>query len=331
MASRRSKFPNLANEYSIPVRRVPDKKETYEESLTQLGVPMQLEAGLLITDEDNIKIYGNDEQESIIALSEDMKKNGFKGAILAYPIIDEYGDKKYQIESGHRRFKAAKLAGITTIPVIITDKPQTDSERKIRLISMNLHSRESLKPTVMAKVIETLFEANKSELERNGLESNYNAVKTVVAAQVELSTKSVEKYRQISKMTQRLQNLADEGIAWSALINASSLPEDKQQYIAYKIEEELERVGRDNITRVWVVKLIDNIKKSEPDEEEEQVPKIKVKRRNGSKILTRCVNDMTDIINGNAVFKDTQKQEALDNLQKIKELVDKKIAELSKD
>lgn len=334
MASRRPKFQNLAEEYSVPIRKRPQQQQIQnDDRLVNIGTPMQIQCDLLISDDENSEIYGPDSEESINALAEDIKSNGFKGAIMAYQIIDDDGCQRYMIESGHRRVKAAKIAGVSTIPVIITEKPATEAERRIRLISMNLHSRGQLKPTVTLKVIETLMDANKEEFERKDIPYNFESIIQVVGQQMELSPKSISKYRQFGKLIPELKALADEGISWSAIVQAASLPEDKQMYVFDKISQEYQRVGQENITRTWIVKLIGNIKKADNKDEEEDVqsPKIKVKRRNGSKILTRCINDITDVINGNAVFKEDKKQETLDNLQKIKELVDKKIAELSEE
>ncbi len=47
-----------------------------------------------------------------------------------------------------------------------------------------------------------------------------------------------------------------------------------------------------------------------------------VKRRDGQKIIGRWNHDIEDIMNGNVVFKD--KKEAIENLQKIQECIEKK-------
>lgn len=311
----RNKFSIPKEEYVVPVRTpreiIPEKS----------GNIKTISCDNLIMDNENSKIYGEESAETVKELAHDMEQNGFKGAILAYP---ENG--KYKIESGHRRFMAAKLAGISEIPVIITETPQTESERRIRLISMNLHSRDNLKPTVMAKVIQTLMEADKQEQERKGLPTDIATLMDIVASQVELSTKSIEKYRQIPKLIPELQNFADNGISWSALIQGVTLPPEQQKSVALSIKTEIERVGTENVSRQWISSLITRMKQ----EIIGQPAKVKtvVKRRDGAKIVEKCVRDFEDIANGNAIFKNTDKKNLLENLLKIRECVDKKIQEL---
>lgn len=279
----------------------------------------------LIMDDDNSIIYGDETPDSVHLLAEDIKNNGFKGAIMAYP-VNINGKKMYKIESGHRRYLAAIEAGLEEIPVIITAKPKTDAERRIRLISMNLHSRESLKPTTMARVIETLLESNKEEQERQNLPTDLATLTEIVANQVELSTTSVYKYRQIPKLIPELRVLADNGISWSALVQCSSLPEFKQTNISEMIVKEISRVGAENVSRQWILLLINKLKQDESGELVK--PKTVVKRRDGTKIIAKCAKDFTDIANGNALFKEEDKQKNIDNLKKIRDCIDIKIKEL---
>lgn len=311
----RSKFSIPKEEYVVSPR---PQKETQPEVT---GNIKNISCDNLIMDNENSKIYGEESEESVKELANDMKQNGFKGAILAYP---ENG--KYKIESGHRRFMAAKLAGIHEIPVIVTEAPQTESQRRIRLISMNLHSRDNLKPTVMANVIQTLMEADKQEQERKGLQTDIATLMEIVSSQVELSVKSIEKYRQIPKLIPELQNLADNGISWSALVQGVTLPPEKQKTVALSINTEIERVGAENVSRQWISSLIARMKQEMIGQPEKV--KTVVKRRDGSKIVAKCAKDFEDIANGNAIFKETDKKNLLENLLKIRECVDKKIKEL---
>lgn len=321
---RGSKFNVPLDEYVVKsnFKNNQTRSEEYDSSKNIIDIACDK----LIMDTENVQIYGEETDESIRELSADINKNGFKGAIMAYPItIDNV--QKYQIESGHRRFMAAKLAGLSKIPVILTEAPKTDSQRRIRLISMNLHSRETLKPTVMANVISTLMAANREEQERSNQPTDIATLMSIVSSQVELSTKSIEKYRQIPKLIPALQTLADNGISWSALVQSVTLPPEKQESIAASIQREIERVGIENVSRQWIVSLITRVKQEMigPTAKAKTV----VKRRDGAKIIAKCVKDFDDIMNGNAVFKEVNKTETLENLKKIRECIDKKIEELN--
>ena len=290
------------DEYAIsPKRKFRDLSEEFIEENKDFIV--KIPANELIYDKDNEKYYGEITDESIQDMALDMSTDGFKGVIMAYPVMVD-GQRKYQIESGHRRYTAAKCAGITEIPTIITEPPKTDSERVIRLIKMNLHGRPDLSPTKKAKIIEALM-----------------------SAQMELSTKSIDKYKALLKLVPKLQALADSGIAFSALIQAVTLPEDKQEMLAFSINSEISESGIDNISRQWVINKIEILRREFYDEPKQ--PKKIAKRRDGSKIITKCLKDFDDLVNGNAVFKENEKHIAVENLKKLRENIDKKIDELS--
>lgn len=317
--ARLSKFGIPEDEYELtPRRKFPQIDVESREEIIKLPIDK------LVLDSDNSTIYGDETDESIDKLAYDIMKNGFKGAILAYPVTVE-GEPKYRIESGHRRYLAAKYADLTEIPVIVTKTPVTDSERRIRLISMNLHSRGTLKPTIMAKVIETLMDSNKAEQERKGNKTDLTTLTEIVSSQVELSTQSIDKYRQFSRLSPKLQQLADDGISWSALTQAISLPEEKQETLALSIKTEIEHSGIDSISRQWVLSMIARIKYelyNEPGK-----TKTVLKRRDGAKIISKCLKDFEDIVNGKVIFKESNKKETIENLKKLRETIDKQISE----
>lgn len=320
MASRKPKFNIPKDEYAVALT---EKRTSLEAPISNNKV-VEMDLEDLIMDEENTLIYGDETEDSVRLLADDMKEKGFKGVILAYPV----NQNKYQIESGHRRYLAARLAGLTTVKVLITEAPVTDSERRIRLISMNLHSRGPLKPTVMATVILTLLDANKEEQARKSLNTDMATLMDIVASQMELSVKSLEKYRQFDKLNDELKKLADEGISWSALTQASSLSEEKQKSIASSIWNEIERVSVDNVSGQWVSSLIASVK------QETSCPPVKpktvVKRRDGGKIIAKCTREFEDIVNGNVIFKTKDRAETLENLRKMKECIEQKIEEFSK-
>ena len=105
----------------------------------------------LVPDELNKEAWLEDD---IKPLAECIKKNGFFGTIVAY----EIGEGKYRIESGHRRFEAAKAAGMDYVDVQVSNPPKDDIERRKRLTQWNLHSRKVENPVNMAKAAQFLYE-----------------------------------------------------------------------------------------------------------------------------------------------------------------------------
>lgn len=318
--ARKSKFMIPEEEYVI------DRAPVSENTLTGISLArgtsslINIACDKLLLDNENSFIYGNETEDTLKDLSEDIKTNGFKGAIMAYPV-----NGRYQIESGHRRFLAAMQAGLTEIPVIITKAPKTDAERRIRLISMNLHVRDNMKPTITATVIETLLQANKEDRENNNMSTDMMTLMDVVSGQMELSVKSIEKYRQFSKLDKELKELADEGISWSALTQGATLSTEKQKSIAASVWNEIGRVGVDNVSREWILSLIKRLKR---EDEPVEKPKTVVKRRDGGKIIAKAAKEFEDIMNGNVIFKKSDREETLKNLNKIKECIEKQISEL---
>lgn len=314
---RNGKFEVPEDEYAIETRPLRYPNLTSDIAL--------ISEEQLIFDEENSDIYGAESSETVKELANEMKRNGFQGTIMAYPITT--GMKpQYKVESGHRRLMAARAAGIKSIPVSITKPPVTDAERRLRLIAMNLHSRGPLLPSVTARIINTLMESNKAEQERKNLPTDKATLIGLVASQMELSEKSITKYRQFYKIVPELKDIADSGVSWSALVSCSSLPEDIQRNIAATITAEIKRVGAENVSRPWILALIDKIKSGE---EPKVKAKVVVKRRDGAKIISKYVKEFDDIINGTAVVKEADKKDAIENLLKIRENINKALERLS--
>ena len=90
----------------------------------------------------------NEDQLTELALS--IKEVG----LLQPPVVRSLGDGKYQLIMGERRFRAAKLAGLKTIPVIIR---QTSDDQLLReAIVENIH-RSQLNPLEEAAAYQQLL------------------------------------------------------------------------------------------------------------------------------------------------------------------------------
>lgn len=85
-------------------------------------------------------------EESLKDLAEDIKVNGVINAIVVREHPSITGE--WQIVSGHRRFRAAKMAGLTSVPVRISRNKDYRAEQ----IAENLH-REDLTLIEMGSII----------------------------------------------------------------------------------------------------------------------------------------------------------------------------------
>ena len=93
----------------------------------------------------------NFDKAALEELAKSIEENGLLQPIL----VREYGNGRYQIIAGERRFRASKIAGLSEIPAIILDK----DDRKVAEISLieNIQ-REDLNPIEEAMAFKSLAE-----------------------------------------------------------------------------------------------------------------------------------------------------------------------------
>ena len=95
----------------------------------------------------------NFDDEKLLQLSDSIKQHG-----IIQPIVVKRDNETYKIIAGERRWRAARLAGLTTIPVIIKDLSSSEC-MEIALIE-NLQ-REDLNPIEEAEAYEKLIKEYK--------------------------------------------------------------------------------------------------------------------------------------------------------------------------
>lgn len=310
----------------------------------------------LLDDEINAQYYGHDLK--VENLTETIKERGFQGIIRAYP-LDGKDKGKYRIQGGHRRRLAGRLAGMTKFPVYVIDPPTSTWQRKLDLMGDNLHNREELSPLRKAFIAQELYEAHKEELEykkENGLlkPTDSTSLNDIVANDLEISKKMVEKYRRLLKLVPKLQSMADSGeYSWTAISEASTLTTAEQLYIA----EQIENAGANVADQKWIVSLVkqvktdgmiknasDTVKASEivshdpMDEfagllETQPEEKKKTRTRDGIKKLTDGIKSMREVMDGvmegtRYRIKDEDTDKTISLLQDISEKINQMISEL---
>lgn len=98
-------------------------------------------------------------QEELNSLAESIRQNG----ILQPVIVRPTGDHKYEIIAGERRFRAAQLAGLSAVPVMI--RQATDQQMLELALVENIH-RSDLNPVERAKAYQNYintFNLNQTE------------------------------------------------------------------------------------------------------------------------------------------------------------------------
>ena len=93
----------------------------------------------------------NFDKLSLEELAESIKENGLLQPIL----VREYGEGRYQIIAGERRFRASKLAELSEIPAIIMNK---DDRKAAEIALIENIQREDLNPVEEAIAFRSLAE-----------------------------------------------------------------------------------------------------------------------------------------------------------------------------
>ena len=96
-----------------------------------------LKISLVDPKSDQPRKYFN--KDALEQLADSIVENGLLQPIL----VREYGDGRYQIIAGERRFRASKIAGLTEIPAIVLEK---DDKKAAQIALIENIQREDLNP-----------------------------------------------------------------------------------------------------------------------------------------------------------------------------------------
>jgi ParB family transcriptional regulator, chromosome partitioning protein len=127
----------------------------------ELGTTLNSVVGIKISD-----IFPNPHQprlkfdeEKLKELSESIRAHG-----VIQPIVVSKNEKSYELIAGERRFQAAKIAGLATIPAIIREVTE---QEKLELAIIENIQRQDLNPIEEAKSFQKLsmeFDLNQEEI-----------------------------------------------------------------------------------------------------------------------------------------------------------------------
>ena len=150
------------------------------------------------------------DDEAMEKLVESIKENGILVPAMARP-LKEGG---YEIISGHRRKHAAKLAGFSSMPVIV--RKIDDDEAVISMVDANLQ-RERILPSEKAFSYKMKLEALKHQGKRNDLSVRETSVpgerkleaRDIVAMDSGESAALVRRYIRLTELQQELLDKVD--------------------------------------------------------------------------------------------------------------------------
>lgn len=184
------------------------------------------------------------DEDALIELSESIKQYG-----VLQPLLVQKKDKYYEIIAGERRWRAAKLAGVKEVPVIIKDY-STQEVMEIALIE-NIQ-REDLNPIEEAQAYQRLIK-------------DYRLKQDEVAEKVSKSRAAITNSLRLLKLDERVQEMVMEGKLSNGHARAIiGIEDDDQQYqVAQKIFDEQMSVRETE-------KLMKNLNR--PEKPEKQKP-----------------------------------------------------------
>ena len=93
------------------------------------------------------------DEGSLYELAESIKSQGVMQPVLVRPVAGEGGAARYEIIAGERRCRAAKLAGLDEVPVLVRDVP--DESAAVMALIENMQ-REDLNPLEEAQGLQRL-------------------------------------------------------------------------------------------------------------------------------------------------------------------------------
>lgn len=221
----------------------------------------------------------NFNEDSLIELSENIKQYG-----IIQPLLVKERDGFYEIIAGERRWRAARMAGLTEVPVII----KNISEQEIVEISLieNIQ-REDLNPIEEAQAYKRLLE-------------EFNLKQDEVAERVNKSRTAVTNSMRLLKLDERVQGMLIENListgharAILGIVNQDKQYEFAQQVLDKKlsvrdVEKEVKKIQKekpetDSQTKELDPKLIAILQEQEEKLKSILGTKVSIKAKNTDK------------------------------------------------
>lgn len=182
-------------------------------------------------------------QEEIENLAQSIKDKG----ILQPLVVTEISENKYQLIAGERRLRAAKLAGLSTVSVVIKNGITDQDKAELALIE-NIQ-RQNLNPIERAKGFAEL-------------QHKFNITQEVIAQQLDISRSAVANTLRYLKLPEKVQNALATG----------DITEGHAKIIAGLDNPELQEQVLDNIiNNALNVRQTAKVVKKEPDNVQNQV------------------------------------------------------------
>ena len=184
------------------------------------------------------------DEDSLQELADSVKQYG-----ILQPLIVKKHDKFYEFIAGERRWRAAKLAGLKEVPVLIRDYAENEI---VEIALIENIQREDLNPIEEALAYKRLME-------------EFSLKQDQVAAKVSKSRAAITNSLRLLKLDQRVQNLLSEEMITTGHARALLAIEDPDQQYETAMKVFDEKLSVREIEKL--VKQMSKKKKETPKEE----------------------------------------------------------------
>ena len=185
-------------------------------------------------------------------LADNIRQHGIITPLRLRPM-----DGRFQILSGHNRCKAAKLAGLRTVPAIVEDVD--DDEAALILVDSNLKQRQRITPSEKARAYKLRLEAMRRQGKRTDLTSRHDVGKSendsaatsrhdvgkletadVIGEQAGDTGRTVQRYVRLTYLIPELLEMVDdERLKIVCAVELSYLPPTTQQMVLEALDDGL--------------------------------------------------------------------------------------------
>ena len=179
------------------------------------------------------KVQDNEEMNALI---ESIQEYGILSPLIVRP--KENTEDKYEIVSGHRRFRAAVKAGIKEVPALIV--PLDRDAAAIAVVDSNLH-REHILPSEKAFAYKLKMEALSRQGKRSDLTFDQVGRKLetaeIIGQQADESKNQVRRYIRLTNLIPPILDMVDEKrIAFTPAVELSYLLPEEQIMLLSEME-----------------------------------------------------------------------------------------------
>ena len=172
------------------------------------------------------------DDEDMARLAESIAESG----VLVPLTVRPFGDGMYGLVSGHRRKRAAEIAGLATVPCVV--RCMGDDEATIAMVDSNLQ-RETILPSERAFAYSMRLEAMKHQGQRTDLTSAQLAQKSsgrwsrdILAEELGVSKDKVQRFIRLTHLIPELLALVDEGrMKMLPAVEVSHLSQEEQAWL----------------------------------------------------------------------------------------------------